>query len=112
MKVIVAENCRLMGELAARQAAEVINSAVKEHGAARIVLSTGASQFDTLSALVRQNVDWSKVEMFHLDEYVDLPETHPAINQSRTGLSIYPSDGTAWKRWLEVRGYWREGWRE
>lgn len=78
MKVFVAENCRLMGELAARQAAGVINRAIKDHGAARIVLSTGASQFDTLSALVRQNVDWSKVEMFHLDEYVDLPETHPA----------------------------------
>ena len=78
MKVIVADNCRLMGELAARQAAGVINRAVEDHGAARIVLSTGASQFDTLSALVRQNVDWSRVEMFHLDEYVDLPETHPA----------------------------------
>ena len=78
MKVIVADNCRLMGELAARQAAGVINRAVEDHGAARIVLSTGASQFDTLSALVRQNVDWSRVEMFHLDEYVDLPETHTA----------------------------------
>ncbi len=78
MKVIVAENSRLMGELAARQAAEVINKAIEDHGTARIVLSTGASQFDTLSALVRQNVDWSRVEMFHLDEYIDLPETHPA----------------------------------
>ena len=78
MKVIVAENCRLMGELAARQAAAVLNSAIRERGEARVVLSTGASQFDMLSALVRQNVDWSKVDMFHLDEYVDLPETHPA----------------------------------
>ncbi len=78
MKVIVAENCRLMGELAARQAAAVLNSAIRERGEARVVLSTGASQFDTLSALVRQNVDWSKVDMFHLDEYVDLPEAHPA----------------------------------
>lgn len=78
MNVVVAENCRLMGELAARQAAAVLNSAIRERGEARVVLSTGASQFDTLSALVRQNVDWSKVDMFHLDEYVDLPETHPA----------------------------------
>ncbi len=78
MNVVVAENCRLMGELAARQAAAVLNSAIRERGEARVVLSTGASQFDTLSALVRQNVDWSKVDMFHLDEYVDLPEAHPA----------------------------------
>ena len=78
MKVIVAENSRLLGELAARQAAGVIRRAIEDHGEARIVLSTGASQFDTLSALVRQDVDWRRVEMFHLDEYVGLPETHPA----------------------------------
>lgn len=78
MKVIVAENSRLLGELAAHQAAQIINAAIAERGEARIVLSTGASQFDTLSALIRQNVDWSRVDMFHLDEYVNLPETHPA----------------------------------
>ena len=78
MKVIVAENSCLLGELAARQAASVIRKAIEDHGEARIVLSTGASQFDTLSALVRQDVDWRRVEMFHLDEYVGLPETHPA----------------------------------
>ena len=42
------------------------------------MLSTGASQFDTLKHLVEEKVDWSKVEMFHLDEYVNMPETHPA----------------------------------
>jgi glucosamine-6-phosphate deaminase len=41
-------------------------------------LSTGASQFDTIQALIQSDVDWSCVEMFHLDEYIDLPETHPA----------------------------------
>ena len=50
--------------------------ALKDH--ARIVLSTGASQFEMFDALVKMKVDWSKVEMFHLDEYVDLPETHIA----------------------------------
>jgi glucosamine-6-phosphate deaminase len=43
-----------------------------------LVLSTGASQFETLDALVKSEVDWSKVEMFHLDEYVNLPESHVA----------------------------------
>ena len=78
MKVIVAKNPQMLGELAAREAARVITAAIAEKGAARIVLSTGASQFDTLASLVKEPVDWSKVEMFHLDEYVDLPETHPA----------------------------------
>lgn len=67
-----------LGEKAARKIADLINIAIKEKGCARIILSTGASQFETISALVDMNVDWSKVEMFHLDEYVSLSETHGA----------------------------------
>ena len=78
MRVTVAKDPAMLGCLAAKEAAGVINEAIREKGCARIVLSTGASQFDTLAALVKENVDWPKVEMFHLDEYVNLPETHPA----------------------------------
>jgi len=78
MKVTVAKDPAMLGSLAAKEAASIINDAIREKGSARIVLSTGASQFDTLAALVKENVDWTKVEMFHLDEYVNLPETHPA----------------------------------
>lgn len=58
--------------------AEIINSAIAEKGYARIILSTGASQFEMFEALVKLDVDWTKVEMFHLDEYVALPVTHIA----------------------------------
>lgn len=78
MKVTVAKDPAMLGSLAAKEAASIINDAIREKGSARIVLSTGASQFDTLASLVKENVDWTKVEMFHLDEYVNLPETHPA----------------------------------
>ncbi|WMJ84526.1 6-phosphogluconolactonase [Oscillospiraceae bacterium LTW-04] len=67
-----------MGNAAAIKAAAALNDAIATKGKARLVLSTGSSQFDTISALIKQNVDWSKVEMFHLDEYVNLPESHPA----------------------------------
>ena len=66
------------GRKAAVKAAELINKAIAEKGHARIILSTGASQFEMFENLVKQNVQWSKIEMFHLDEYVDLPETHIA----------------------------------
>ena len=66
------------GRKAAVKAAQLINAAIKEKGHARIILSTGASQFEMFENLVKQDVDWSKVEMFHLDEYVGLPETHIA----------------------------------
>ena len=66
------------GRKAAEKVAELINSAVEKKGYARIVVSTGASQFEMFQALVKLNVQWNKVEMFHLDEYVNLPESHKA----------------------------------
>lgn len=79
MEIRICKNSEALGKSAAAHVAEVLRECIKEQGYARIVLSTGASQFDTLSALVEEKgVDWSKVEMFHLDEYVDLPITHVA----------------------------------
>ena len=67
-----------LGRHAAQRAAGILSEAVREQGRARLVLSTGASQFETLSHLARAEVDWSRVEMFHLDEYMHLPAAHPA----------------------------------
>ena len=78
MKIVVEKNAELLGLAAARNAAAILQAAIQTNGCARIVLSTGASQFEFLSAFIKQDVDWSKVEMFHLDEYVGLPETHIA----------------------------------
>lgn len=78
MKIIVKKDAEELGKTAAKLAAKYINDAIEEKGYARIILSTGASQFSTLEALVKEDVSWDKVEMFHLDEYVDLPQTHPA----------------------------------
>ncbi len=78
MKIVISKTADELGCRAAEQSARVINEAIAKNGKARIVLSTGASQFETLKYLVKADVDWSKVEMFHLDEYVDLPITHPA----------------------------------
>jgi len=78
MEIRICKDRYELGKSAAKFVASLINSAIAEKGSARIVLSTGASQFDTLASLITQPVDWTKVEMFHLDEYIDLPETHPA----------------------------------
>jgi len=68
-----------LGEAAACQAAGAIERAISRHGRARIIAATGMSQFEFLNALTKTpGVDWAKVEMFHLDEYVGLPATHPA----------------------------------
>jgi len=78
VKIIVSDTPRELGQAAARLAAEYLNELIDKNGYARIVVSTGASQFETFEALVASVIDWSKVEMFHLDEYAGLPESHPA----------------------------------
>ena len=78
MTVIISDSAPLLGEKAGSKAAELINNAIREKGQANVILATGASQFETLNALIKQDVDWSKVVMFHLDEYINLPESSPA----------------------------------
>lgn len=67
------------GAAAAAFGAEAIRQAIAEHGRANVVIATGASQFEMLEALVAApGIDWSRVTAFHLDEYIGMPDTHPA----------------------------------
>jgi glucosamine-6-phosphate deaminase len=64
---------------AANRAADTIREAISERGEARIVAATGASQFEFLDALTKiSDIDWKRVEMFHLDEYVGVSGQAPA----------------------------------
>jgi glucosamine-6-phosphate deaminase len=67
-----------LAKAAAGQAEAAIRRAIAEHGRARIIAATAASQLEFLDALTSsQGIDWNKMEVFHLDEYVGLPITHP-----------------------------------
>ena len=79
MKIHVCPNKSALGESAAFLGADAIRSAIQDNGRATIVVATGASQFEMLDHLVRQpNIDWSSVTGFHLDEYIGMPDSHPA----------------------------------
>ena len=79
MQIRVFGSKQELGRAAAARAAAVIGEAIARTGKARVIAATGASQFEFLDALTASpSLDWSKVEMFHLDEYVGIPETHPA----------------------------------
>lgn len=78
MNLIITKTKEELGALSAAQAAKCINDAIAQRGYARILLSTGASQFPFFDEFVKQDIDWSKVEMFHLDEYVAITDAHPA----------------------------------
>ena len=74
----ISDNADELGMRAAGKIASLIEEAINKKGKARIILSTGMSQFETLSHLITYDLPWDKVEMFHLDEYVGLDESHPA----------------------------------
>jgi len=78
MKIEIFDSKLALGQAAANNAANVIQQSIAERGVAYLIAATGASQFEFLDALVVQDIEWSKVVFFHLDEYVGLPETHAA----------------------------------
>jgi glucosamine-6-phosphate deaminase len=79
MDVRVFPSPRELGQAAAERAAAAIREAAASRGRARVIAATGASQFAFLDALTASSgLDWSKVELFHLDEYIGVADTHPA----------------------------------
>ena len=111
----ISDNAAELGRRAASAIVAEIRKAIQEKGWCRIVLSTGSSQFETFDALVQADLDWSKVEMFHLDEYVGLPENHAAsfrfylarrfVDKVHPGKVNYINEGNI----AEVTEAWRSG---
>jgi glucosamine-6-phosphate deaminase len=94
-----------LGKAAAQKAAAAIRGAIRDSGQARVIAATGTSQLEFLAALTEStDVDWGRVELFHLDEYIGLPATHPAsfrkillerlVNKTRIA-KFHPLDGDA-----------------
>jgi glucosamine-6-phosphate deaminase len=78
MKFKIFDDRNSLGKAAADQAASGIRRAIDDHGNARIVAATAASQKEFLESLTSApGIDWNKVEAFHLDEYIGLPISHP-----------------------------------
>lgn len=78
MEIIISKNPEDLGMKAAEKGGQLIRDAIRERGEANIILATGASQFLMLEVLVGEDIDWSKVTAFHLDEYIGLSMAHPA----------------------------------
>ncbi len=78
MLIRVFDNKVKLGKAAAEQAAAAIRKAISTRGYARIIAATAASQLEFLNALTTMpHIEWPKVEVFHLDEYIGLPLSHP-----------------------------------
>jgi glucosamine-6-phosphate deaminase len=96
--VKVFDDKQSLAEAAAGHACNIIRKAIRDQGQARIIAATGTSQIDFLDAVTRApDIDWQRVEFFHLDEYIGLPITHPASFRKfllerlirKTGITTY-----------------------
>ena len=75
----VFESKARLAEAAAEKAAASIREAIDRRGNARIVVATGNSQVAMIDCLVRlPGIAWSAVDAFHMDEYIGIPDSHPA----------------------------------
>lgn len=79
MRIRVYEDAAALSRDAAADAARVLRETIAAHGHARLVAATGTSQIAFLEALCAEpSIAWDRVDLFHLDEYLDLPPNHPA----------------------------------
>ncbi|HTB84572.1 MAG TPA: glucosamine-6-phosphate deaminase [Candidatus Sulfotelmatobacter sp.] len=68
-----------MGAIAAVAAAEILRSAIQRQGFARIIVASAPSQNELIAGLaMAPGIDWSRVTVFHMDEYVGISESNPA----------------------------------
>jgi glucosamine-6-phosphate deaminase len=78
MQIRVVQSVPELGRVAAAHAASILTRAIVAQGRARLIAATGNSQFGFLEALTGSpGIDWSRVELFHLDEYLGMPGDHP-----------------------------------
>jgi glucosamine-6-phosphate deaminase len=79
MQILVHKDRLGMGKAAAAEAAARLIEACARKGSATLVVATGSSQFEVLAALAAaDDVPWSRITVYHLDEYVGLGADHPA----------------------------------
>lgn len=105
MHVHVLPDRAAMSVAAARHAASVMANVIRDRGHIQMVAATAASQLDFQRELVGiSGVDWSKVELFQLDEYVGLPADHPASFQRQLRLNLVDPAGIGTPHFIEGAG--------
>jgi len=79
LEVVVAPDGATLGQVAAAEAVAILRAAIAARGEARVIVATGNSQLGFFHALrLHHDVAWSRVRVFHMDEYIGIDETHPA----------------------------------
>lgn len=78
-----------MGSAAAARAASIIQAALESRGRARVMVGTGNSQLSVIKSLTEEHsLDWSRITVFHMDEYVGIQPDHPASFRNWLKLKV------------------------
>jgi glucosamine-6-phosphate deaminase len=103
LRVEIYPSAQAAGRAAAHASAQAIRKLVAQRGNAAVLFATGASQLDTLAAIVEeQDIPWNRIDGFHLDEYLGLPVEHPA--SFRHYLRENLTKRTQMRSFLEIDG--------
>ena len=79
MQLFIAPTADALGRAAAAAAVDILREVLDRQATARLVVATGTSQLATLRHLTAATeIDWRRVDAFHLDEYVGIEPDHPA----------------------------------
>lgn len=90
MRVRIFESRAAMGDFAGKQAADLIKNLLAEKDEINVMFAAAPSQNETLATLCADSdIDWARVNAFHMDEYVGLPADHPAGFRNFLKRSIF-----------------------
>lgn len=91
LHVVIHPDRNALGQAAAEQAAQVLRETIQRQGNARIIVASAPSQNELIAGLAAApGIDWSRVTIFHMDEYVGLPASHPASFRSYQEKHLLP----------------------
>ena len=90
LRVLISPTRAEMGRLAGEHATRAIQDAIIQRGSARVILASAPSQNETLATLTAAAIDWSKVTIFHMDEYLGLPADHPQTFRAYQRAHVLP----------------------
>jgi glucosamine-6-phosphate deaminase len=78
LPITIYETNEELGTAAAEEATGILQRAVREKDEANVILATGNSQLTFLIALRQSEIDWARVNVFHMDEYIGIDPNHAA----------------------------------
>lgn len=114
LKVEIYPSATEMGSASAEYVAEILQRAIDIKGVANLILGTGASQYPLHNELLMKDIDWKKINLFHLDEYTGIDNNHPAsfrrflrerIAEKKFPGSVYYLNGDAADLVQEMKRY-------